>query len=74
MTQAAPFAEIWRGPFLESVHSGHAVVWCLARAPDQQQLATRLRMLSPPICDSAIDCVQFFVELVVFEQDLCQQK
>ncbi len=26
MTQAAPFAEIWRGPFLESVHSGHAVV------------------------------------------------
>ncbi len=25
MTQAAPFAEIWRGPFLESVHSGHAV-------------------------------------------------
>lgn len=26
MTQAAPFAEIWRGPFLESVHTGHAVV------------------------------------------------
>tara|TARA_R110000787_G_scaffold148261_3_gene262190 strand:+ start:1493 stop:2473 length:981 start_codon:yes stop_codon:yes gene_type:complete len=26
MTQAAPFAEIWRGPFLESVHYGHAVV------------------------------------------------
>tara|TARA_R110002110_G_scaffold27592_10_gene100072 strand:- start:2551 stop:3531 length:981 start_codon:yes stop_codon:yes gene_type:complete len=26
MTQASPFAEIWRGPFLESVHSGHAVV------------------------------------------------
>lgn len=26
MSQAAPFAEIWRGPFLESVHSGHAVV------------------------------------------------
>ena len=26
MTQPAPFAEIWRGPFLESVHSGHAVV------------------------------------------------
>ncbi len=26
MTKAAPFAEIWRGPFLESVHSGHAVV------------------------------------------------
>jgi len=26
MTQAAPFAEIWRGPFLESVHSGHAVI------------------------------------------------
>lgn len=26
MTQAAPFAEIWRGPILESVHSGHAVV------------------------------------------------
>ena len=26
MTAAAPFAEIWRGPFLESVHSGHAVV------------------------------------------------
>lgn len=24
--QAAPFTEIWRGPFLESVHSGHAVV------------------------------------------------
>ena len=26
MPQAAPFAEIWRGPFLESVHSGHAVI------------------------------------------------
>ncbi len=26
MTQAAPFAEIWRGPFLESIHSGHAVI------------------------------------------------
>ncbi|MEM6306099.1 MAG: asparaginase [Pseudomonadota bacterium] len=26
MSQAAPFAEIWRGPFLESVHSGHAVI------------------------------------------------
>lgn len=26
MTQAAPFAEIWRGAFLESVHSGHAVI------------------------------------------------
>ncbi|MEW9918049.1 asparaginase [Marimonas sp. MJW-29] len=26
MTQAAPFAEIWRGPFLESVHKGHAVI------------------------------------------------
>lgn len=26
MTQAAPFAEIWRGKFLESVHSGHAVI------------------------------------------------
>ena len=26
MSQAAPFAEIWRGPFLESVHMGHAVI------------------------------------------------
>ncbi len=26
MTHATPFAEIWRGPFLESVHSGHAVI------------------------------------------------
>jgi L-asparaginase II len=26
MTDPTPFAEIWRGPFLESVHSGHAVV------------------------------------------------
>lgn len=26
MTKPAPFAEIWRGPFLESVHFGHAVV------------------------------------------------
>ncbi len=26
MVNPAPFAEIWRGPFLESVHSGHAVV------------------------------------------------
>lgn len=26
MTQAVPMAEIWRGPFLESVHTGHAVV------------------------------------------------
>jgi L-asparaginase II len=26
MTQAAPFAEIWRGAFLESVHQGHAVI------------------------------------------------
>ena len=26
MTKAAPFAEIWRGPILESVHSGHAVI------------------------------------------------
>ncbi|MFP7672233.1 asparaginase [Marivita sp. S0852] len=26
MTQAAPLAEIWRGPFLESVHAGHAVI------------------------------------------------
>jgi L-asparaginase II len=26
MTQAAPFAEIWRGPFLESRHQGHAVI------------------------------------------------
>lgn len=26
MTQPSPFAEIWRGPFLESVHSGHAVI------------------------------------------------
>lgn len=26
MTPPAPFAEIWRGAFLESVHSGHAVI------------------------------------------------
>ena len=26
MTNSAPMTEIWRGPFLESVHSGHAVV------------------------------------------------
>lgn len=26
MTAPVPFAEIWRGPFLESVHSGHAVI------------------------------------------------
>lgn len=26
MTQAAPFTEIWRGGFLESVHQGHAVI------------------------------------------------
>ncbi len=26
MTSPAPFAEIWRGEFLESVHSGHAVI------------------------------------------------
>ena len=26
MTKPAAFAEIWRGPYLESVHSGHAVV------------------------------------------------
>jgi L-asparaginase II len=26
MTQAAPFTEIWRGPFLESRHVGHAVI------------------------------------------------
>lgn len=26
MTHAAPFTEIWRGPFLESVHEGHAVI------------------------------------------------
>ena len=26
MPTPAPFAEIWRGPFLESVHSGHAVI------------------------------------------------
>ena len=26
MIAPAPFAEIWRGPFLESVHSGHAVI------------------------------------------------
>jgi L-asparaginase II len=26
MVNPAPFAEIWRGPFLESVHSGHAVI------------------------------------------------
>ena len=26
MTNPAPFAEIWRGAFLESVHSGHAVI------------------------------------------------
>jgi L-asparaginase II len=26
MTSPAPFAEIWRGAFLESVHSGHAVI------------------------------------------------
>jgi L-asparaginase II len=26
MTQPAPFAEIWRGAFLESVHYGHAVI------------------------------------------------
>lgn len=26
MITPAPFAEIWRGPFLESVHSGHAVI------------------------------------------------
>jgi len=26
MTQSVPMAEIWRGPFLESVHTGHAVI------------------------------------------------
>ncbi len=26
MTQPVPMTEIWRGPFLESVHSGHAVI------------------------------------------------
>ena len=26
MTTPVPLAEVWRGPFLESVHSGHAVI------------------------------------------------
>lgn len=26
MTNPVPLAEIWRGPFLESIHSGHAVI------------------------------------------------
>ena len=26
MNQPAPFAEVWRGPILESVHVGHAVI------------------------------------------------
>jgi L-asparaginase II len=26
MTQAVPLAEVWRGPFLESIHAGHAVI------------------------------------------------
>lgn len=26
MTQPVPLAEVWRGPFLESLHTGHAVV------------------------------------------------
>ena len=26
MTHSVPLAEVWRGPFLESVHFGHAVV------------------------------------------------
>ena len=26
MSGAVPMAEIWRGPFLESVHLGHAVI------------------------------------------------
>ncbi|MBT5000555.1 MAG: asparaginase, partial [Tateyamaria sp.] len=26
MTTAVPMAEVWRGPFLESVHYGHAVI------------------------------------------------
>ena len=53
----------------ETQYSSHAVIWWLARAPDQQQLATMLRMQGHLICDSAIDCVQFFDELVVFTQD-----
>ena len=27
MTKAESLVEIWRGPFLESLHRGHAVVW-----------------------------------------------
>ncbi len=26
MANAVPLVEIWRGPFLESVHAGHAVI------------------------------------------------
>ena len=26
MSQPVPMVEIWRGPFLESMHSGHAVI------------------------------------------------
>ena len=56
-------------PVFETQYASHAVICLLARAPDQQQLATRLRMQGHLICDSAIDCVQFFDELVVFTQD-----
>ncbi len=27
MTNAAPLVEVWRGPFCESLHRGHAVIW-----------------------------------------------
>lgn len=46
MTQAAPFTEVWRGPFLESVHSGHAVI-CDASGEIVQAWGDPTRVILP---------------------------
>jgi len=44
----------------------------LAGAADPLAVSDKVSQLRLPLCDSAIDCVQFFDEWAVFRQDLCQ--
>jgi hypothetical protein len=59
-------------PVFETHYSNHVAIWRLAGAADPLAVSDKVSQLRLPLCDSAIDCVQFFGEWAVFRQDLCQ--
>jgi hypothetical protein len=56
-------------PVFETHYSNHVAIWRLAGAADPLAVSDKVSQLRLPLCDSAIDCVQFFDEWAVFRQD-----